>query len=171
MRVCRFEADRMGDGRGAADYPTDDRQQILAFDAEGTVASVDVGQHEFAWRLPGVLAGTAMAGFLFLLARILFRRRSIGVIVAIVALADGMFFVQSRIGMNDAYVGAAIVGAYTVFAALWTGVVAASRRVLDRDAPGRRPAGPGAGVEVGRSLRAGRDRPAHPGRGAPWAAS
>jgi len=106
----------------ARDYPTDDRQQVLAFDGTGDVASVDVGQHEFAWRFPGVLAGTAMAGFLFLLARILFRRRSIGILVAVISLADGMFFVQSRIGMNDAYVGVFIVAAYTLFAALWTGV-------------------------------------------------
>src|SRR4029078_4180224 len=34
----------------ARDYPTDDRQQVLAFDGTGEVASVDVGQHEFAWR-------------------------------------------------------------------------------------------------------------------------
>jgi dolichyl-phosphate-mannose--protein O-mannosyl transferase len=32
-----------------------------------------------------------------------------------------MLFVQSRIGMNDAYVGVFIVAAYTLFAAIWTG--------------------------------------------------
>jgi hypothetical protein len=32
-----------------------------------------------------------------------------------------MLFVQSRIGMNDVYVGLFIVAAYTVFAAVWTG--------------------------------------------------
>ncbi|HEX2754368.1 MAG TPA: phospholipid carrier-dependent glycosyltransferase, partial [Candidatus Limnocylindrales bacterium] len=103
-------------------YPTDDRQQILVFDGEGATASVDVREHEFAWRLPGVLAGTAMAGFLFVLARILFRRRTVGLFVAVMCVADGMLFVQSRIGMNDAYVGLGIVAAYTLFAALWTGV-------------------------------------------------
>ena len=36
-------------------------------------------------------------------------------------IADGMFFVQSRIGMNDVYVGLFIIAAYTVFAAVWTG--------------------------------------------------
>ena len=104
------------------DDPTDDRQQILAFDAAGAVASVDAGQHEFAWRFPGVLAGAAMAGLLYLLARILFRRRLVGVLVALISLVDGMFFVMSRIGMNDAYVGLGIVAAYTLFAALWLGV-------------------------------------------------
>jgi predicted membrane-bound dolichyl-phosphate-mannose-protein mannosyltransferase len=103
-------------------YPTDDRQEILAFDGSGNVAAVDIGQHEFAWRLPGVIAGTLMAGFLYLLARILFRRRSVALIVGLLSAVDGMLFVQSRIGMNDAYVGLGIVAAYTLFAALWTGV-------------------------------------------------
>ncbi len=103
-------------------YPTDDRQQILVFDGTGETASIDIGEHEFAWRLPGVLAGVLMAGFLYVLARILFRRRTVGLFVAVLCLADGMLFVQSRIGMNDAYVGLGIVAAYTIFAALWTGV-------------------------------------------------
>ena len=34
-------------------------------------------------------------------------------------LADGMLFTQSRIGMNDAYVGLGIVAAYALFAVLW----------------------------------------------------
>ncbi|HEV7810739.1 MAG TPA: phospholipid carrier-dependent glycosyltransferase [Candidatus Limnocylindrales bacterium] len=103
-------------------YPGSDREQVLAFGSAGQVASVDVGEHEFAWRLPGVLAGAAMAAFLYILTRILFRRRSVALLVAILSLTDGMFFVQSRIGMNDAYVGLFIVAAYTVFAALWLGV-------------------------------------------------
>jgi hypothetical protein len=105
----------------ARPYPSDDRQQLLVFDGAGAVATVDLGQHEFAWRLPGVLAGVAMAGFLFLLARILFRRRTVAIFVGILCAADGMLFVQSRIGMNDAYVGLGIVAAYTIFAAIWTG--------------------------------------------------
>ena len=103
-------------------YPTADREQILVFDGAGTTASVEIGHHEFAWRLPGVLAGAAMAAFLYLLARILFRRRDVALFVGLLSLADGMLFVQSRIGMNDAYVGLGIVAAYTLFAAIWTGV-------------------------------------------------
>jgi Gpi18-like mannosyltransferase len=102
-------------------YPTDDRQQILAFDAGGQVASVEVGKHEFAWRLPGVLAGAAMAALLYVLTRILFKRREVAILVGVFVLVDGMLFVQSRIGMNDAYVGLGIVAAYTLFAAVWTG--------------------------------------------------
>ncbi len=91
------------------------------FGDEGPVASVEIGQHAFAWRLPGVIAGTLMAGLLYLLARILFRRREIAVLAGIFAIADGMLFVQSRIGMNDAYVALGILAAYTLFAAIWAG--------------------------------------------------
>jgi hypothetical protein len=106
----------------AKPYPTDDRQQILAFASDGRTASVEIGKHAFAWRLPGVIAGAIMAGLLYLLGRILFRRREVAVLAGIFALADGMLFVQSRIGMNDVYVGLGIVAAYTLFAAIWTGV-------------------------------------------------
>jgi hypothetical protein len=105
----------------ARNYPSADRQQILAFDASGHLATVELGKHAFAWRLPGVIAGALMAGLLYLLTRILFRRRTVALLVGVLAIADGMFFVQSRIGMNDAYVGLGIVAAYTIFAALWTG--------------------------------------------------
>ena len=103
------------------DYPSTDRQTILAFDANGAVASVDIGMHEFSWRMPGVIAGALTAGLLFLLTRLLFRRREVGVLVAIMALADGMLFVQSRIAMNDVYVGLFLLAAYVLFAGLWTG--------------------------------------------------
>ncbi len=103
------------------DYPSDDRQQILVFDGAGQSAAIDAGSHAFAWRLPGVIAGALTAALLYLLTRILFRRRLIAGLVGLFVLADGMFFVQSRIGMNDVYVGLFIIAAYTVFAAIWTG--------------------------------------------------
>ncbi len=101
------------------EYPASDRQQLLAFDAGGKVVSVEIGRHAFAWRVPGVIAGIVMALLLYVLARVLFQRRSIAVILGLVVLVDGMLFAQSRIGMNDSYVGLGIVGAYTIFAALW----------------------------------------------------
>jgi predicted membrane-bound dolichyl-phosphate-mannose-protein mannosyltransferase len=101
--------------------PSADREVILAASATGSLGSVDTGSHAFAWRLPGVIAGALTAGLLFLLVRILFRRRDIAVLAAILTLADGMLFVQSRIGMNDVYVGLFIMAAYALFAALWTG--------------------------------------------------
>jgi Gpi18-like mannosyltransferase len=100
-------------------YPSTDREQLLAFDAGGEVAAVEVGRHAYAWRVPGVIAGVGMALLLYVLARLLFRRRAVAVIVGVVALVDGMLFAQSRIGMNDSYVGLGIVAAYTIFAALW----------------------------------------------------
>ena len=104
-----------------SDYPAEDREQLLVFGADGQTASIDTGSHAFAWRMPGVIAGVLMAACLYLLARILFARRLVAVLVGAFALLDGMFFVQSRIGMNDVYVGLFIVAAYTVFAAVWTG--------------------------------------------------
>jgi hypothetical protein len=104
-------------------FPSSDRQEVVALSASGSVATIDAGSHAFAWRIPGVLAGVLMAALLYLLARILFARRSVAVLVGLLVLADGMLFVQSRIGMNDAYVALLIVAAYTVFAALWTGAL------------------------------------------------
>ena len=49
-------------------------------------AGVELGQHAFAWRLPGVIAGTLMAAFLYVLARVLFRRREITVVAGVLAL-------------------------------------------------------------------------------------
>jgi C-terminal four TMM region of protein-O-mannosyltransferase/Dolichyl-phosphate-mannose-protein mannosyltransferase len=105
----------------APDYPSEDRQQLLVFDGEGSSAAIDAGSHAFAWRFPGVIAGALTAALLYLLTRILFRRRLVAGLVGLFVIADGMFFVQSRIGMNDVYVGLFIIAAYTVFAALWTG--------------------------------------------------
>ena len=103
------------------DYPSTDRQQLLLFAGDGGSASINLGYHAFAWRLPGVIAGAITAALLYLLARILFRRRLVAGLVGLFVLVDGMFFVQSRIGMNDVYVGLFIIAAYTVFAAIWTG--------------------------------------------------
>jgi hypothetical protein len=43
----------------------------------------------------------------------------VGLLVGAFALVDGMFFVQSRIAMNDVYVGFFILAAYLVFAVMW----------------------------------------------------
>ncbi len=100
-------------------YPVADRTAMLAFDADGTMASMDVGHYAFAWRLPGVIAGALTLLVLYLLARTLFARRAVAVFVGLFVLLDGMFFVQSRIAMNDVYVGLFILTAYLLFARLW----------------------------------------------------
>ena len=43
------------------EYPAEDRQQLLLFGGSGDSASIDVGSHAFAWRLPGVIAGALTA--------------------------------------------------------------------------------------------------------------
>jgi predicted membrane-bound dolichyl-phosphate-mannose-protein mannosyltransferase len=100
-------------------YPSTDRQQLLAFSADGQMATVPIGRHAWAWRLPGVAAGVLMGALIYILTRLLFKRREIAVAAAILVAADGLLFVQSRIGMNDTYVGLGIVAAYTIFAWLW----------------------------------------------------
>ena len=101
------------------DYPSTSRGELLALSSGGTVSALDVGHYPFAWRLPGVIFGALTAGVLFLLGRLLFKRRAVGVAVGLFVLLDGMFFVQSRIAMNDVYVGFFILAAYLVFAWLW----------------------------------------------------
>ena len=100
-------------------YPTSSRGELLALATDGTVSALDVGHYPFAWRLPGVILGALTAGVLYLLGRLLFRRRAVGVAVGLFVLLDGMFFVQSRIAMNDVYTGFFILSAYLVFAWLW----------------------------------------------------
>jgi hypothetical protein len=99
--------------------PQADREELLAFAADGSIASVDVGQFAFSWRVVGVLFGALMAVCLYLLARMLFRRRSVGLLVAFFSTVDGMFFAQSRIATNDTYVAGLLLLAYLIFAALW----------------------------------------------------
>ena len=62
--------------------PAQDRQQLLAVDSAGQLAVVDIGNHAYAWRIMGVIAGALLLGCLYLLVRMLFRRRT-------VALLDG----------------------------------------------------------------------------------
>ena len=103
------------------DRPSQDRTQILALASDGATASIDVGGNAWGYRLPGVLMGAATAAFLYLLARLLFRRRSVGLFAAALALAEGMLFANSRIAMNDVYVTGFLVMATTLFVPIWLG--------------------------------------------------
>jgi Gpi18-like mannosyltransferase len=103
------------------DQPSVDREQLLTVAADGSLAVVEVGHNAFGWRFPGVIAGALLAGLLYLLGRLLVRRRDVALLVAGLVLLDGMGFAQSRIAMNDTYVGLFIVAAYAVFGALWLG--------------------------------------------------
>ncbi len=101
------------------DYPTSSRGQILAFSPAGQVAALDIGHYDFSWRMPGVILGALSAGLIYLLTRILFRRRMVAGLAGLFTLLDGMMFVQSRIAMNDVYVGFFLLAAYVLFAWLW----------------------------------------------------
>ncbi len=103
------------------DRPEADRTGLIAVAADGASATVGVGGNAFAWRLPGVILGALTAALLYLLARILFRRRAVAVAVAVLALAEGMLFANARIAMNDVYITFFVVAALTLFAGLWTG--------------------------------------------------
>jgi Gpi18-like mannosyltransferase len=100
-------------------FPASSQGAVLAFASDGEAASLDVGHYDFSWRLPGVILGALTAGALYLLTRLLFRRRAVGVLVGLFVLLDGMFFVQSRIAMNDVYTGFFIIAAYLVFTVVW----------------------------------------------------
>ena len=51
--------------------------------------SIGIGGNAFGWRLPGVLLGVLGAALLYLLARVLFARRSIALIVAVLRRRPG----------------------------------------------------------------------------------
>jgi hypothetical protein len=99
--------------------PQSDREELLAFATDGSIASVDVGQFAFSWRVVGVLFGALTAVCLYLLARILFARRSVGLLAAFFSVADGMLFAQSRIATNDTYVSGLLALAFLIFALMW----------------------------------------------------
>jgi dolichyl-phosphate-mannose--protein O-mannosyl transferase len=100
------------------DTPSLDRQHALAFAADGNVAIVDTGSHGWAWRLPGLIAGTLTAALMYLLTRMLFRRRMVAVLLAIVMALDGLMFIQGRIAMNDSLLGFFIVYAFWLLLSL-----------------------------------------------------
>jgi hypothetical protein len=64
-----------------------------------------------------VIAGALAAALLVLLARLLTERRDVAALVGVLTLLDGAGFVQSRIGMNDVYLLALLLGGAVAFVA------------------------------------------------------
>ncbi|HSK93137.1 MAG TPA: phospholipid carrier-dependent glycosyltransferase, partial [Candidatus Angelobacter sp.] len=98
----------------------DDRGSLLIATAGGedqapAVVEVDAGSNGFAWRLAGVIAGSVLAGLVYLLAATMFSRRRVAALAAGFVAIDGMSFTMSRIAMNDIFVALFIVAAYLVF--------------------------------------------------------
>ncbi|MDP2860747.1 MAG: phospholipid carrier-dependent glycosyltransferase, partial [bacterium] len=61
-----------------------------------------LGENPVGWRIPGVLAGIGSVFLVYFLGKKLFGGK-VGLIAAFLFSLDGLSFVQSRIGMNDAY--------------------------------------------------------------------
>lgn len=62
-----------------------------------------MGMTTFAYRLMGNLAGICMIPAIYVLAKMLFKDTKWGVLAAIIMAADGMHFVQSRLGTADGF--------------------------------------------------------------------
>ncbi len=111
--------------------PSRDRERILTFSPSGAVVSVAIGSQSFGWRLPGAFLGALTVGLVYLLALVLFRRRSIALIAAGLLLVDGLAFQQARIAMNDVYVGFFIVAGLLLLAWLLRGTAAGRRATVE----------------------------------------
>ena len=91
--------------------------ELLLAAPSGAMTQVNVGELAAGWRWPGVIAGALAAALLVLLARLLTERRDVAALVGLLALLDGAGFVQSRIGMNDVYLLALLLGGAAAFVA------------------------------------------------------
>jgi hypothetical protein len=101
----------------SASLPDGGSSALLVAWPNGGVAQLSVGDLTAGWRWPGVAAGALAAALLALLARLLTERRDVAALVGALALLDGAGFVQSRIGMNDVYLLAALLAACCAFVA------------------------------------------------------
>ncbi|MBV8086523.1 MAG: phospholipid carrier-dependent glycosyltransferase [Chloroflexi bacterium] len=74
------------------------------------------GNNSFGWRSTNALFGVVCVVLLYLLARTLFRDRLLATIAAGIVSIEGLMFAESRIGTNDIFQLAFLLGAYTCFA-------------------------------------------------------
>jgi dolichyl-phosphate-mannose-protein mannosyltransferase len=75
----------------------------------------DLGFNPFGWRLMSVIFGSLTVPMMYLFARKLWPNRLFAITAATLVCFDGMFFVQSRIGMIDIFPIFLIMLSYTVF--------------------------------------------------------
>ncbi len=82
--------------------------------AQGNPA--DLGYNTFGWRIMSCIFGTLVVGMMYLVARALWpANRFFAVAAGTLACFDGMFFIQSRIGMIDIFPIFFILSAYWLF--------------------------------------------------------
>jgi dolichyl-phosphate-mannose--protein O-mannosyl transferase len=75
----------------------------------------DLGFNAFGWRIMSCIFGTLCVPLMYLLALQLWRERWFALTAATLCCFDGMFFIQSRIGMIDIFSIFFIMLAYTLF--------------------------------------------------------
>ncbi|MFN2586687.1 MAG: phospholipid carrier-dependent glycosyltransferase [Actinomycetota bacterium] len=103
-----------------------DPAALVPVTADGAVMAVGeeriacvVGDNEFAWRLPGALAGALLPALVFLLAlRLTGSLLVAGVATALMAL-EGLAFSMSRIATLDAQAAAHVAGAWLAAVSVW----------------------------------------------------
>jgi Gpi18-like mannosyltransferase len=103
---------------------SDDHGQLIvaAADDDGAaLVRVDISQNAFAWRLAATAFGALLAGLVYLLTALLFRRRSIAILAGVFVAIDLMSFAMSRIAMNDIFVALFIMAGYALFWPIWGG--------------------------------------------------
>ena len=76
---------------------------------------IDLGFNTFGWRIAGCIVGVLCIPMMYLLARRLWPNRLFAIAAAVLVCFDGMFFVQSRIGMIDIFPIFLILLAYFLF--------------------------------------------------------
>ncbi|TAN32052.1 phospholipid carrier-dependent glycosyltransferase [bacterium] len=76
---------------------------------------IDLGFKPFGWRIAACLFGTLCISIMYLLARRLWPNRLFAIAAATLACFDGMFFIQSRIGMIDIFPIFFILLAYLLY--------------------------------------------------------
>ncbi len=76
---------------------------------------IDLGFNTFGWRIAACLFGTLCIPMMYLFARRLWPNRLFAIVAATFVCFDGMFFIQSRIGMIDIFPIFFILLAYFLF--------------------------------------------------------
>jgi len=76
---------------------------------------IDLGFNTFGWRIAACIFGTLCVPLMYLLARRLWPNRVFALAAATLVCFDGMFFLQSRIGMIDIFPIFFILLAYTLY--------------------------------------------------------
>jgi dolichyl-phosphate-mannose-protein mannosyltransferase len=76
---------------------------------------IDLGFNTFGWRIAACLFGTLCIPMMYLFARRLWPNRVFAIAAATLACFDGMFFIQSRIGMIDIFPVFFILLAYFLY--------------------------------------------------------